>query len=643
MKNKIFHQIVRYEYAKCAVNSMRHQKKHTILEVGAGSHGNLALYLPDDEITFLDLEFSDEILSDPRFVIGDATNLNYVNNSFDFVIALDVIEHIPIENREKFINSINRVAKMSVILSAPHFSSQSPYEDDLLKTFYKLCGSEPPVWIDEHIDCLLPTQNAILNLIRKQGIREENILIFCGVKRSLMLKMLIMEAISTKYPDISNYFNTVNSDYTNSIMYNDILLPEEEAMKTYSIWTKGINVDIVEKKLKETFISSPDKINDFEYKYTKLTDWALSLEGMYQSSQIFDQINFNSNVLTAFELQGNRLENFIKNWTSKIDNKLSKFFTIKLNVVLITYNHSAFIRQTLQTILDQQTYFDFNIIVADDCSTDDTITIIQEMEQQTDIAFVYLENDHNLGIMQNYKRAFSKCDAEFIAIMEGDDLWTDKHRLQKHVDFLESHTECAMSFNRYIVKNFEEGKVATQPRFSGPEEMQYYKYISGHDLAYNNLIGNFSTSVYRSSALKTLPEQMYSLKCYDWLTNIMVSKTGYIGCLMQPMSIYRIHSNGVWSGQSEKEQLKSMIEAIDAYDLFTDKEFTAGFSAHKSRLIAIMNYSEQPPKNSNKSKKLLIQIFKEIYHISSYVPPIFISIIKLLIPKALMQKILRNI
>lgn len=663
VKDKIYHQIVRYTYAQQAVNALRKSKKHTILEVGAGAHANLAQYLPEDDITFLDLVLPEEVLADPRFVVGDATNLSYEAESFDFVVALDVIEHIPVEKRMQFIENINRVAKIGVILSAPHYSSKNPYEDELLKKIYLVCGSEPPIWIDEHIDCTLPAKADIVDMVKAQGVSEDRIFAFCGVKRELMQKMLIMEAAASKFDRCLEFFDIVNTEYIHSILYQDLGMQEDEAMKTYVVWTK----DRMGAELAECFKANEetqDAILKFEKKYSELMDWVLGLanisyalsareENQKNAMQIREQYEEvgrqiqqqGEAVMARVQQQGEENASRQIQNTKEIVGEIRalKGEKIKLNVILITYNHSKFIRETLETVLMQRTKFRFNVIVADDCSKDDTVSIIKEMEAETDIPFVYLPNDHNLGIMQNYKRAFAACDGEYVAIMEGDDLWTDEYRLQKHVDFLDNHCECAMSFNRYVVKNFEEGTFHTQPRFSAAEETQYFKYITGHDLAYNNLIGNFSTSVYRSSALRALPEQMYSIKCYDWLTNIMISKMGYIGCLIQPMSIYRVHSGGTWSGQSEREKLQSIIEAIDVYDEYTNREFTAGFGAHKARLCAMLSTPETQVAKKNKLKECIKGVLRKCNRLSAYVPPIFISIIKLLVPAAIKDKIVRNL
>lgn len=619
MKERIFHQAVRYEYVKSAVDALREKRCHTILEVGAGAHGNLAQYLPGDRITFLDIELPEEVLGDPRFVAADATNLPYEENSFEFVVALDVIEHIPPHKREAFIENIHRTAGRGVVLSMPHFSEKCPYEDEVLKSFYVLLKSQVPAWIDEHIACTLPKAEEVSALVQKQGVSKENILVYHGVRRSLMQKMLIMEAAASKSGPMQEFFRVANADYIRSLLKKDAGMPEEEAMKTYIVWLKSKNGRPLFEKFERSLRYEPQKTDAFENQYSLLFSWAAAME----AKAVLQQLEEQSSVIV-----------------SKIKKLTDEKRNIRLHVVLITYNHSQYISQTLEGILMQEANFNFNIIVADDCSTDNTVDLIRQAEQNTGIQFVYLPCGTNLGTMQNYKRAFSACDAEYIAVMEGDDLWTDKKRLQKHVDFLDSHAECAMSFNRFIVKNFEEGTVRLQPKLAGQEEMQYFKYVTGHDLAYDNLIGNFSTCVYRTAVVKALPEQLYSMDCYDWLTNLMVSKIGYIGCLVQPMGIYRIHSGGLWSGKGEQEKREDLIKAIGVYDAYTGGEFHQAFMEHKNRIVLSMNGDSARQEGLKRSmRQAAVRMLQKAYVVSMYLPPVFVQAAKLLIPKAVARKI----
>ncbi len=125
-------------------------------------------------------------------------------------------------------------------------------------------------------------------------------------------------------------------------------------------------------------------------------------------------------------------------------------------ILTITYNHEPYIHDALEGFVMQKTDFPFVAIVHDDASTDGTAAIIREYaEKYPDIIKPILEtenqyskHDGSLGrIMQNAARASG---AKYIALCEGDDYWTDPLKLQKQVDFLETHPDYSMCFTEAI-------------------------------------------------------------------------------------------------------------------------------------------------------------------------------------------------
>lgn len=305
---------------------------------------------------------------------------------------------------------------------------------------------------------------------------------------------------------------------------------------------------------------------------------------------------------------------------------------MRLNVVLVTYNHAEFIEEALKSILYQKVDFEFDIIVADDKSTDDTLKIIRNLEQTTSVPFRYLQSDKNLGITKNYRRAFRACDAEYVAVLEGDDIWTSPCRLQKHVNFLDSHRECTMSFNRYIVGDFEKAKYHIQPCWSSEDG---YQLLTSRDIARDNLIGNFSTCVYRKTALDTLPEQLFEMTAYDWITNIMIGRNGMIGYLTDVMSIYRIHSGGVWSGKREEDNIRETIACIKQYDDFTNHLFKEEFQEFKSRLEKRL-LLKSSGLVSHESPYRIKRLFKTL---RDYAPPFLVYLVKLIVPEKIWNKL----
>jgi len=252
----------------------------------------------------------------------------------------------------------------------------------------------------------------------------------------------------------------------------------------------------------------------------------------------------------------------------------------KLSILVVSYNHRPYIGEAMESILQQDTDFKYEIVVADDCSTDETLAVIREFQSKYPDIIRILDSDVNLGITRNYQRGFAACQGEYLAVLEGDDYWLGKDRLQTLVHFMDEHLECVMAFNRILYKNTAVPNcrpLQWDTNFS-------YELKSGADLAYRNFIGNFSACIYRSEAIAQQPETLYDLKTYDWLFNLSISRLGLIAYLPQIRSVYRQHSNGTWSGMSGVDQLAEMLRIIPIYDSFLQGVYAPQFQAHLHEL-----------------------------------------------------------
>lgn len=114
---------------------------------------------------------------------------------------------------------------------------------------------------------------------------------------------------------------------------------------------------------------------------------------------------------------------------------------IMVSVICVTYNHEKYIREALDSILMQQTDFDFEIRVGEDCSTDGTREILREYEKNYPNRFHMYYRKKNLGATKNEYELFMDAKGKYIAALELDDIWTDPLKLQKQFDFLEAHEE----------------------------------------------------------------------------------------------------------------------------------------------------------------------------------------------------------
>jgi glycosyltransferase involved in cell wall biosynthesis len=120
-------------------------------------------------------------------------------------------------------------------------------------------------------------------------------------------------------------------------------------------------------------------------------------------------------------------------------------------VIVVNYNHGSYIRAAIESILNQ-TFNNFEIIVVDDGSQDNSRTIIKEIIKQSakKIRFLCHEDNQNLGISKTYKLALSKAKGKYIAFLEADDQW-DKNYLQTKVEILDRFHSVGVVFSKYKI------------------------------------------------------------------------------------------------------------------------------------------------------------------------------------------------
>lgn len=141
----------------------------------------------------------------------------------------------------------------------------------------------------------------------------------------------------------------------------------------------------------------------------------------------------------------------------QIDTIAKKCAQIKPLLVIscITYNHEPYLRDALEGFVMQKTDFPVVAVVHDDASTDSTADILREYAQRyPDIILPIYETEnqyskHDGSLGRVIRGARGATGAKYIALCEGDDYWTDPHKLQKQVDFLESHPDYAMCCHRF--------------------------------------------------------------------------------------------------------------------------------------------------------------------------------------------------
>jgi glycosyltransferase involved in cell wall biosynthesis len=125
----------------------------------------------------------------------------------------------------------------------------------------------------------------------------------------------------------------------------------------------------------------------------------------------------------------------------------------KISVCIVTYNHELYIRACLEGVVSQQLSCDYEVVIGEDCSKDNTLAICEEFAARYPGIIKLLTTPVNMGMMKNGLRTGNACTGDYIAVCEGDDYWTDPHKLQRQFDFLEANPDYSMIAENGLVMN----------------------------------------------------------------------------------------------------------------------------------------------------------------------------------------------
>lgn len=187
-------------------NSRNKESKLKIIDLG-GHLGKTADFRPKDKVLVLDV--FDE--SYPNYVKGDATNTDYEDDSFDIACSFDVLEHIPRDKRQAFIDEALRISKLGVFIAVPvDIDSKVSSAEVLLNDFYVNICQKDHKWLKEHIDYKIPDEKEINSLISKSGAS------FASISSNQIGDWQLMQMLlfaSSVIPDIANEVSSINSWY----------------------------------------------------------------------------------------------------------------------------------------------------------------------------------------------------------------------------------------------------------------------------------------------------------------------------------------------------------------------------------------------------------------------------------------------
>lgn len=225
-----------------------------------------------------------------------------------------------------------------------------------------------------------------------------------------------------------------------------------------------------------------------------------------------------------------------------------------ITVLMITYGHKKFIEQAIAGVLMQKTNFSVELIIANDCSPDNSDEVIQKAisELPQNISVNYIKNDKNLGPNPNFVNAFKDIKSKYIALCEGDDYWTDPLKLQKQVDFLEANEDYSVCFHNVEEVDINGKTLGNYHVISEIEEKTY----TIEDLANGNFI--HTPSVVFRNQFEELPDWFLYCPIGDYPLHLLNASYGKIKYIPSQMASYRVGA-GIWSRKSHEYRVINTI------------------------------------------------------------------------------------
>jgi glycosyltransferase involved in cell wall biosynthesis len=248
-----------------------------------------------------------------------------------------------------------------------------------------------------------------------------------------------------------------------------------------------------------------------------------------------------------------------------------------LSVVCIVYNQENYLRETIESFLNQDVNFFVEILIHDDASTDNTPNIIKEYEVKYPYIIKPVFEEINQYSINGFSFSFDelkRANGIYIALCEGDDYWIDSYKLQKQINYLEQNKDCSLCF--HSSKNLIDNKYFSiqRPKIITSDN----KFSMKHAILFDGSFMATNSMVFVNECIKNIPTWIIKAPIGDWPLTLLLASKGQIGYIDDIMSVYRVMSIGSWSSKMKNRSklinhYKSLLKMLSEFDNWSNYRF----------------------------------------------------------------------
>jgi glycosyltransferase involved in cell wall biosynthesis len=240
----------------------------------------------------------------------------------------------------------------------------------------------------------------------------------------------------------------------------------------------------------------------------------------------------------------------------------------KVSVAMITYNHGGFIAQAIESVLMQETDFPVELVIGEDCSTDNTRRIVREYAERYPNVIHALLPEHNLGMYPNSVAVVNACRGRYIAFLEGDDFWIGTQKLQKQADFIDTHSEASLCFhNVYCCVEHDGAYLLDRLMFDNVRP----KTLGISDILGHAIVPTGSVMIRRSAL--TFPSEAFESPGPDRFMQAGAALAGALVYMDEDWGAYRVHSGGVYSSLDRVKVMQNRLKNLELLHSFLEYRY----------------------------------------------------------------------
>jgi len=288
--------------------------------------------------------------------------------------------------------------------------------------------------------------------------------------------------------------------------------------------------------------------------------------------------------------------------------------SIKLSIIVAVYNQEEYIKQALDSILMQQCTYDYEVIIGEDCSTDNTRKVLQSIENEYPSNFHFIYRKKNYGMQKNFYDLYERMNGEYFIVLEGDDYWTYEYKIQTQIEFLEKNINCIeCAHNVSVVDSHSQNINIEYPECKN-------EYYTLNDYLDGILPGQTASCMYRNfykSKMINYDIENVNYNAGDRKKAFIAVSNGDVYCFQKKWSAYRYVTSSGNSfsakrriGKCEREETLKFYRELIGYAKKTLKKEEATYVAECLYISSIISCIKNNESN-------IFYLLREFSHLDS--------------------------